>query len=168
MPDPAACNHLLQFYLPMYFYGITLCPTAPLCPHPSWPAALEHTAASSLPLLVMKKVYSLKKAQTHMVQHLICFKSHKSQGENPPLHICLGVRVWISPEKSLLSAFEGSSFAFDVAISEELALSHRVFPSQIPWLLGFIYSSYRKLEAESYNTLLYNTLTLLTIHFRCY
>lgn len=131
MPDPAACNHLLQFYLPMYFYGITLCPTPPVCPHPSWPAALEHTAASSLPLSVMKKVYSLKKAQTHMLQHLICFKSHKSQVENPPLHICLGVRVWISPEKTLLSAFEGSSFAFDVAISEELALSHCVFPSQI-------------------------------------
>lgn len=67
-----------------------------------------------------------------MVQHLICFKSLKSQVENPPLCICLGVRVWISPGKNLLSAFEGSSFAFDVAISEEQALSHSVFPSRIP------------------------------------
>lgn len=99
MTDPAACNHLLQFYLPIYFCGIILRPTPPVSPHPSWPAALEHTAASSLPLSVMKKVYSLKKYQTHMVQHLICLKSLESQVENPPLRICLGVRVWISPEK---------------------------------------------------------------------
>lgn len=109
MPDPAACYHLLQFYLPIYFYGITLHPTPPVCPRPSWPVALEHAAASPLPLPVMKKFYSLKKSQTHMVQHLICFKSLKSQVENPPLHICLGVRVWISPKKVSCLPLKGAA-----------------------------------------------------------
>lgn len=41
--------------------------------------------------------------------------------------MCLGVRVWISAEKkkkkkkSLLSAFEGSDAAFDVAVSNKVA-----------------------------------------------
>lgn len=90
-----------------------------------------------------------------MVQHLICFKSLKSQVEKPSLSHML--RSWergFLQKKSLLSAFEGSGFAFDVAVSEEVASSPGVFPSQIPELLSIIYSSYRKLEAESYNTLL--------------
>lgn len=70
--------------------------------------------------------------------------------------------MWISPEKGLLSAFKGSSFAFDAALGEELALSHRVLPSQIPWLLGIIYSSCRKAEAESHSTL----LTLPWLHLK--
>lgn len=70
----------------------TLRLTPPVYFQTSWPAALEHTAASSLALSVMKKVYSLKKAQTHMVQHLICFKSLKSQVEKPSLSHML--RSW--------------------------------------------------------------------------
>lgn len=96
---------------PNIFYGITLHPTPPVCPHCSWLTALEHTAAPSVPLSVMKKVYSLQKPQAHMVQHLICFKSLKSQVANPALCMCLGVRAWISPGKGHLPAFKGSSFA---------------------------------------------------------
>lgn len=64
-----------------------------------------------------------------MVQHLICFKSLKSQVEKPALSHML--RSWgvDSSRESLLPAFEGGGVAFDVAVSEEVASSHGVFPS---------------------------------------
>lgn len=85
VPDPATRNHFWQFYLPINSYGSTLRLTLPVHLQTPWPAALEHAAGSSLASPVTKKVYSLKKPKTHMVQHLICFKSLKSQVENPSL-----------------------------------------------------------------------------------
>lgn len=80
----------------------------------------------------MKNVYSLQKPEIHMVQHLICFKPLKSQVAKPSLsHMLRSWGVDFS-RKSLLPAFEGTGFAFDVAISKEVASSHGVFPSQIP------------------------------------
>lgn len=99
-----------------------------------------------------------------MVQHLICFKSLKSQVEKASLSHVLrsqGVdfcRKKEKKKKSLLSAFEGSDAAFDVAVSNKVASPRDsavpLPPSRVPWLLGIIYSSYRKWEADSYSALL--------------
>lgn len=123
-------HHVTTFcdFHPIHSYSITLCSSAQ--PQSSWPAALGQAAAASLALSGMKKVYSLNKPQAHMVQHLICFKLLESQVENSFLSHMPGSQGVEFSRTSLLPAFEGSSLAFDVALSKEVASSHGVLPSQ--------------------------------------
>lgn len=72
-----------------------------------------------------------------MVQHLICFKSLKSQVEKASLsHVLRSQGVDFCRKKSLPSAFEGGDSAFDVAVSNEVASSHdtgvALLPSRVP------------------------------------